>query len=68
VTTEYLLALSEQKNHSDVKVTDLHLSDEMIDILLSGKLNNRLLCEIVTHGEFHRLLLDIHHEFCILIE
>lgn len=59
VTTDYLLALSEQKSHPDVEVTDLHLSDEMIDILLSGKLNNRLLCEIVTHGEFHRLLLDI---------
>ena len=59
VTTDYLLALSEQKNHPDAEIIDLHLSDEMLDILRSGKLNNRLLCEIVAHEYFHRLLLDI---------
>ena len=32
---------------------------KMIDILRSGKINNRLLCEIVTHSKFHRLLVDI---------
>lgn len=59
VSTDYLLGLVEQKNHPDAEVLDLHLSDEMIDILQSGKINNRLLCEIVTHNEFRRLLVDI---------
>lgn len=59
VSTDYLLGLAEQKNHPDAEVLDLHLSDEMIDILKSGKINNRLLCEIVTHSKFRRLLVDI---------
>lgn len=59
VSTDYLLGLTEQKNHPDAKVLDLHLSDEMLEILRSGKINNRLLCEIVAHREFCRLLADI---------
>ena len=59
VTSDYLLGLAQQKNHPDAEILDLHLSDEMLDILRSGKINNRLLCEIVTHKEFQRLLLDI---------
>ena len=59
VTSDYLLGLSQQKNHPGAEILDLHLSDEMLDILRSGNINNRLLCEIVTHSEFRRLLLDI---------
>ncbi len=59
VTTDYLLGLVEQKNHPDAEVLDLHLSDEMINLLKSGEINNRLLCEIVTHNAFRRLLADI---------
>lgn len=59
VTTDYLLGLSEQKNHPDAGVIDLHLSDEALNILRSGEINNRLLCEIITHKEFWRLLSDI---------
>lgn len=59
VSTDYLLGLAEQKNHPDTEVLDLHLSDEMLNILRSGKINNRLLCEIVTHNKFRRLLVDI---------
>lgn len=58
VTTDYLLGLVEQKNHPGAEVLDLHLSDEMIDILRSGKINNRLLCELVTHKGFQRFLVD----------
>lgn len=58
VSTDYLLGLVEQKNHPDAEVLDLHLSDEMIDILRSGKINNRLLGELVTHKGFHRFLVD----------
>lgn len=38
---------------------DLHLNDEKLEILRSDKINNQLLCEIVTHREFCRLLADI---------
>ena len=33
VTTDYLLGVSEQKNHSDTELSALHLSDDAIDIL-----------------------------------
>lgn len=51
-TTDYLLGLTEQKNHSDVDVASLHLSDEVLELLRSGKINNRLLCEMMTHPRF----------------
>ena len=31
VTTDYLLGVSEQKNHSDTELSALHLSDDAID-------------------------------------
>lgn len=30
----------------------------MIDLLLSGSINNRLLCEIATHNKFKELMAD----------
>ena len=59
VSTDYLLGLTEQKNHSDVDVTSLHLSDEVLELLRSGKINNRLLCEMMTHPRFRQLMADI---------
>jgi len=59
VSADYLLGLSEQKNHPNTELQELHLSDNMLDLLKSGKLNNRLLCEITTHENFIRLLTDI---------
>lgn len=51
VSTDYLLCLTENKNHPNTDLTNLHLSDDMIDLLLSGSINNRLLCEIATHDK-----------------
>ena len=51
VTTDYLLGLVENKNRPDAALADLHLSDEAVDVLKSGKLNNRLFCELVTHPD-----------------
>ena len=34
------------------------MSDAAIDVLKNGKLNNRLICEILCHENFRRLLLD----------
>ena len=59
VTTDYLLGLVENKNRPDAALADLHLSDEAVDVLKSGKLNNRLFCELVTHPEFPRLMADM---------
>ena len=59
VSTDYLLGLTEQKNHSDVDVASLHLSDEVLELLRSGKINNRLLCEMMTHPRFRQLMTDM---------
>ena len=58
VSADYLMGLTETKNHPNTDLHNLHLSDDMIDVLKSGKLNNRLLCELVTHEEFQRFLVD----------
>lgn len=52
------MGLTETKNHPNTALHELHLSDEMIDVLKGGTLNNRLLCEIVTHEDFRRFLVD----------
>ena len=59
VSTDYLLGLTEQKNHPNADINNLNLSDDMIDLLESGKINNRLLSEIATHEDFRRLLTDV---------
>ena len=63
VSTDYLLGVSEMKNHPDTDLAGLHLSDDMMKLLASGKINNRLLCEIATHPDFKRLMVDT--EICV---
>ena len=46
VTADYLLGLSQTKNHPNADLADLRLSDEMIDLLKSGRIDTALLCEI----------------------
>lgn len=58
VSTDYLLCLTENRNHPNTTLTELHLSDEMIDLLKSRRINNRLLCEIITHEDFITLITD----------
>ena len=58
VSTDYLLCLTENRNHPDTGLTELHLSDDMVELLKSGRINNRLLCEIATHGDFVTLMTD----------
>lgn len=59
VSTDYLLCLTENRNHPNVELTALHLSDDMVDLLKSGRINNRLLCEIATHEGFASLMTDM---------
>ena len=58
VSSDYLMGLTETKNHPNTDLHELHLSDGMIDVLKDGQLNNRLLCEIVTHEGFQQFLTD----------
>ena len=59
VTADYLLGLSEMKNHPNADLADLRLSDEMIDLLKSGRVDNALLCELAAHPDFPRLMADL---------
>lgn len=59
VTADYLLGLSEMKNHPNADLADLRLSDEMIDLLKSGRIDNTLLCELAAHPDFPRLMADL---------
>ena len=59
VSTDYLLGLTEMKNHPNTELHELGLSDEMIDLLKSGRLNNRLLCELAAHKGFRRFMADL---------
>ena len=56
---KYLLGMTETKNHPNTELHELGLSDEMIELLKSGKVNNRLLCEMATHEGFRRFLVDM---------
>ena len=35
------------------------MNDEMVALLKSGRINNRLLCELATHKDFIKFLADI---------
>ena len=59
VSTDYLMGVTETKNHPNTDLHDLHLSDDMIALLKSGKINNRLLCEMAAHKDFQRLMVDM---------
>ena len=59
VTADYLLGLSETKNHPNADLADLRLSDDMIALLKSKLVDNSLLCELATHPDFARLMAEL---------
>ena len=58
VSTDYLLGMSENRENADTGIEELHLNDDVINLLRSGRLNNRLLCEMISHEGFQRFLTD----------
>lgn len=58
VSTDYLLGLTENKNHPNVELNALHLSDDAITVLSTGNFNHRLLSEMICHKDFQRMMLD----------
>ena len=59
VTADYLLGLTEIKNRPNAELHELHLDDKTIDLLKSGRINNRLLCEMANHKAFTQFMADI---------
>jgi len=59
VSVDYLLCRTENKEQINTPLTELHLNDEMVELLKSGRINNRLLCELATHKDFIKFLADI---------
>ena len=58
VSVDYLLGRTENKNLPNAPLSELRLSDATVELLKSGSINNRLLCELVTHEKFAELLTD----------
>ncbi len=58
VSTDYLLGLTENREEGMSQISDLRLDDETVEILKSGTINNRLLCEIIKHPDFWKLMSD----------
>ena len=59
LTLERLAEETQTKNHPNADLADLHLSDDMIEFLKSGLVDNALLCELATHPDFPRLMADL---------
>ena len=58
VSTDYLLCRTENTNHPNTEQNALHLSDDAIEVLRTGKFNHRLLSELICHKDFQRFMLD----------
>ena len=58
VSTDYLLCRTENNNHPNTEQNALHLSDDAIEVLRTGKFNHRLLSELICHKDFQRFMLD----------
>ena len=59
VSIDYLLCRTENREQVNTPLTELHLNDEIVALLKSGRINNRLLCELATHKDFIKFLADI---------
>ena len=57
VSTDYLLCVTDNKNHPDTELDALHLSDAAVDVLKTGRFNHRLLSELICHKDFRRFML-----------
>mgnify|MGYP002551123680 CR=1 FL=1 len=55
VTADYLLGLAETSNHPNAE----RLSDVMIELLQSGRIDNALLCDLATYPDFPRLMAEL---------
>ena len=59
VSTDYLLGLTQNREEVPAAVSELGIDDGTADVLKSGKVNNRLLCELVKHPDFWKFMSDM---------
>lgn len=59
VSSDYLLGLIETKNHPTPEQGALGLDDKAVMALQGGRMNKRLLSELLAHPAFPRLLVDM---------
>ena len=58
VSLDWLAGLSETKEPQNIAISELGLDDDTLELLKSHPFNNRLLCEIIKHPDFIKLMLD----------
>ena len=58
VSIDYLFCRTENRDQINTPLSELHLTDEAVELLKSGRINNRLLCEIATNDKFEQLMTD----------
>ncbi len=58
VSLEWLVDNTETRTSSLTEIADLMLDDETIEHLKSGRFDHRLLCEIIKHPDFIKLMTD----------
>lgn len=56
VSADYLFGLTDNRQYRNVEVDKLRLTDDVIEVLKDGKLNNRLTSEFIAHDDFPQLL------------
>ena len=56
VSTDYLFCLTDNRQHRHIEVDTLQLSDDAIEALSGGKVNHRLVSELLAHPDFVQLL------------
>jgi len=59
VSTDYLVGKTENREYGTARIDELNLTTEAINILKSGKLNNYLVSELLSHPDFQQLLTAI---------
>ena len=59
VSIDYLMGITEQRDHPYTPIESLHLSDDAIRTLQEGGFNHRLLSELITNEYFTRLMVDL---------
>ena len=51
VSIDYLFCRTENREQINTPLSELHLTDEAVALLKSGRINTRLLCEMMSHGK-----------------
>ena len=56
VSTDYLAGVTENRQHRNIEIDALGLSDSAVEVLTSKNLNNRLISELLSSPDFQQLI------------